>query len=230
MTDTFGDSLPGLDLGAIDSFYAQPPEAARDVEVGLDDDRVLVRTPTARRCFNALHIANLAKALTKLPAPGETWHIICKGNWPAWSLVPRMMELHPHRMDWLGIATLGYSKDNTDELCQMLDAGQIGAVDVIYSCYFKSNETALVGYFEHQLRRRGQRAKAIRNHAKVIAAQFADGTGITVESSANLRSNRNIEQFTITNDATLAAFHRDWLNTVLQEKPPCADVSPSPAR
>lgn len=217
MTDAFGDNLPGLDLDALGSFYDAPPEAARDVEIALDDDRVHVRTPTARRCFNALHVANLARALTRLPAPGETWHIICKGNWPAWAMVPRTLELiAPRRIAWLGIATLGFSRDNADELQQMLDAGDIGQCDLLFSCYFRAHEETLVGYLTHEMQRRGQRIKAIRNHAKILAMQLSDGTGITVESSANLRSCRNVEQFTITSDATLAAFHRDWMNTLLE--------------
>jgi hypothetical protein len=213
----FGDHLPGLDLDTIGSFYDEPPEAARDVEIGLDADRVLVRTPNARRCFNALHVANLSKALTKLPAPGETWHIIARGNWPAWSLVPRTLDLvAPARIAWLGVATLGFSKDNADELQQMLDAGDIAHCDLIFSAYFRAHEETLVAYLTQEMTRRGHRIKAIRNHAKILAMQLDDGRGITIESSANLRSCRNVEQFTVTNDATLTAFHRDWMNTLLK--------------
>jgi hypothetical protein len=217
MTDTFGDNLPGLDLDAIGSFYDEPAETARDVEIGLDADRVLVRTPTARRCFNALHIANLSKALTSLPKSGESWHIICRGNWPAWSLVPRTLDLiAPAKIAWLGIATLGFSRDNVDELSQMLDSGDVGRCDLLFSAYFKTHEATLTGFLTHQMQQRGQRVLALRNHAKIIAIETTDGCGIVVESSANLRSCRNVEQFTINNDRTLTAFHRDWMNTLLE--------------
>jgi hypothetical protein len=217
VTDAFGDNLAAMDLDTIAPFYDQPAEAARDVEIGLEDDRVLIRTPTARRCFNALHIANLSKALTRLPAPGETWHIICRGNWPAWSLVPRILELAaPARIRWLGIATLGFSRDNADELGQMLDGRDVERCDLLFSCYFRAHDQTLVDYLTHQMHQRGQRVLSIRNHAKVIAAELTDGTGIVVESSANLRSCRNVEQFTATNDRTLLAFHRDWIGTLME--------------
>ena len=212
------DTLNGLDLDSLPNFYEQPPEAARDVEIGLEDDRVLVRTATDRRCFNALHIANLAKAMTNLPAPGESWHIVCKGNWPAWALVPRVLDLiAPRKISYLGIATLGFSRDNADELLGMLDSGEVGRCHLVFSCYFKSNEETLTGYLTHELNRRGHRAAAVRNHAKILAFGLDDGTGIVVESSANLRSCRNVENFCITNDSTLLAFHRDWIGTLLNE-------------
>lgn len=217
MTDTFGDNLASLDLDAISPFYDEPAEAARDVEIGLDADRVLIRTPTARKCFNALHIANLSKALTRLPAPGETWHVIAKGNWPAWSLVPRVLELAtPARIAWLGIATLGFSRDNADELAQMLDTREVERCDLLFSCYFKAHDQTLVDHLTHQMRQRGQRILALRNHAKIIAAELTDGRGIVVESSANLRSCRNVESFCITNDQTLLAFHQSWIGELIQ--------------
>lgn len=212
----WGDDLPCMDLSAVEPFYAEPAEAARDVEIGLADDAVLIRRPSARSFINATHVANLAKSLTKLPDAGESWHIIAKGNWPAWSLVPRTLELAVGaKIVWLGISTLGFSRDNVDELSGMLDHGDIGRVDLIYSAYFKSNEKELVGFLTAEMTRRGQRVKSIRNHSKILAVELSDGRAIVVESSANLRSCRNVENFCITHDAALLAFHRDWMNTIL---------------
>jgi hypothetical protein len=215
----FGDDLPSLNLDGMESIFPAPPEAARNVEIGLPDDQVLIRTPTARKFTNAVDTANYAKSITALPAAGETWHVIAKGNWPAWALVPRMLELAaPATINWLGIATLGFSKANVDELSGMLDSRAVQTVDLIYSCYFRSNEQTLVGYLTAEMQRRGQRIKAIRNHAKIIAAELSDGRAIVVESSANLRSCRNVENFCITNDAGLLAFHRQWMSTILSDE------------
>ena len=212
------DDLKVIPLDDVPSFYDEPVEAARDVEIGLQEDRVLVRTPTRRRAFNAIHLSNVSKALERLPEQGETWHIICKGNWPAWSLVPRTLDLiAPAKIAWLGVATLGFSRDNADELMQMIDGGDVGRCDLLFSCYFKSNEEALTGFLTHEMQRRGQRIRAIRTHAKIIAIETTDGRGIVVESSANLRSCRNVEQFTITSDIGLLAFHRDWIDTLVRE-------------
>ncbi|HEY0009884.1 MAG TPA: hypothetical protein VGB55_14240 [Tepidisphaeraceae bacterium] len=217
MNNDLTANLKSLTLDDVPPFYDEPAEAARDVEVGLDEDHVLIRKPTRRRAFNALHLSNLSKALERLPEDGESWHIVCKGNWPAWSLVPRTLDLiAPARISWLGIATLGFSRDNVDELVQMLDAGDVAKCDLLFSCYFKSNEETLTGFLTHEMRRRDQRVNAIRTHAKIIAIETTDGQGIVVESSANLRSCRNVEQFTITNDHMLLNFHRQWINQLVQ--------------
>ena len=220
MTDApapFGDGLAALDLDAVAPFYAEPPEAARDVEIGLDADRVHARTPTKRSTWNALHVANLAKALGALPAPGETLHVVCRGNWPAWALVPRALELAaPATIRWLGLATLGFSRENIDELAGMLDAGLVGRADLLFSCYFRSHEVELVGHLAAEMATRGQRTVALRTHAKVIAAELTDGTALVVESSANLRSCRNVEQFTISNDRPLLDFHRGWMDELIR--------------
>lgn len=216
--------LAAIDLDAVPAFYEEPAAAARDVEIGLEADRVHIRRPARRRAFNALHVANLAKALERLPAAGETWHIVCKGNWPAWAMVPRAIELaaaggQGQRVRWLGIATLGFSRDNADELLGLLDDGTVARADLLYSCYFKTNEDTLTSYLEHAIRQRGQRCKAIRTHAKIIAMDLETTAGpaaLVVESSANLRSCRNVEQFTITNDAGLLAFHRDWIDQLVR--------------
>ena len=62
---------------------------------------------------------------------------------------------------------------------------------------------------------RGHRIAAIRCHAKILAMELTDGRCLVVESSANLRSCRNIEQFTMTHDADLLLFHREWMREVL---------------
>jgi hypothetical protein len=86
---------------------------------------------------------------------------------------------------------------------------------MLYSAYFRSNEKELTTFLSAALNQRGQRCTAIRNHAKIIAMQAEDGRTLIVETSANLRSCRNVEQFTFTNDPELLAFHRAWLDVVL---------------
>jgi hypothetical protein len=44
-----------------------------------------------------------------------------------------------------------------------------------------------------------------------------DASHYVIESSANLRSCRNIEQFTMTNDRELLTFHRSWMETVIDD-------------
>ncbi len=58
-----------------------------------------------------------------------------------------------------------------------------------------------------------EETKRARNHTKLILARVA-GKSYVVESSANLRSCSNLEQFVITQSARLLKFHEGWLGKV----------------
>jgi len=211
------DNLKSIDLGRLKSFYEEPVEVVRNVQSGLDSDRVHIRKVERRKMLNELATSNLASTLTTIPPRGESWHVAAKGNWAGWLLVPRFIELsQPGRIEHLSIATLGFSRDNADHLLTLLDAGRIGTVDFLYSCYFRSNEKELTSYLSAELVRRGHRCAAARQHAKIIAIKTATAD-IVVESSANLRSSRNIECFTFSNDRQLLEFHVGWIRDVLQK-------------
>ena len=48
--------------------------------------------------------------------------------------------------------------------------------------------------------------------------RLTDGTGITVESSANFTENGNIENFVYTNDRGLFEFYKGWCSELLDAK------------
>ncbi len=70
----------------------------------------------------------------------------------------------------------------------------------------------------HELTTRGQRVLAMLTHAKILLMELTDGRGFTVESSANLRSCSSIEQITMTHDAELLAFHRQWITDIMEKR------------
>lgn len=74
------------------------------------------------------------------------------------------------------------------------------------------------------LDRRRQRVAAARTHAKIIGMRMADGRAFVIESSANLRSCRNIEQFVMTQSRSLFDFHEGWMNDVASATQPEADA------
>lgn len=207
--------LKTLDLASVRPFYDEPVEAS-NAGAGLKEDRKLTVRHQRHKMLNLTRVANAAAALERLPEPGESFHIVCRGNWHGWALVPAMIRLaggEPLRS--LHVATLGFARDNGEELLSLLDAGTVRAASVVISCYFRSNESELVGWLAHEMKQRGQKFAAVRNHAKVIALEFERGAAIAVESSANLRSCRNVEQFTITHNRALVAFHQQWMEAVL---------------
>jgi hypothetical protein len=189
----------------------------------LDDEQreltastTMKRQGAKRQMVEALHRKNAVRDIRELPGEGESLHIICRGNFPLWSVVPATLALAtPARIDHLAIATLGFSTSNATDLLQMLDAGQVQAVDIVCSVYFERQNPAEYRIMAEGLSARHQRLIALRSHAKIIAMRLSDGRAFVVESSANLRSCRNIEQITLTQDKALTEFHAAWISAVI---------------
>jgi hypothetical protein len=171
------------------------------------DERIFRRKSSRRDTMHALHIANAAKRLEKLPEENESIHAIMRGNFHGWDLVPATMQLAGCGIEKLYVATLGFNARNTAELLKFIDAGRIGFCRFLCSCYFKDASAAEFESLRQGLSDRGMQIVAARTHAKILAMRLMDGRSIVVESSANLRSCRNIEQFCMTNSGELFKFH-----------------------
>jgi hypothetical protein len=185
---------------------------------GLETHHTHARTPIRRRTFDRRHIANVAAALPGLPADGESWHMVLKGNSPLWLLLPRLLELAaPATIERLTISTLGFSTDFGHSLLQMLDEGQVGAVSIAVSTYFASTSEREFDFLAAGLATRKQTMRVCRTHAKIVAAAMTDGRRYVFEGSGNLRSCRMIEQLVVTADANLCRFHERWITRLLSE-------------
>jgi hypothetical protein len=197
---------------------ASPAAATRDARVQLDAEHLHTRT-ARRKYLHMLGVANAAKHLKRLPKRGETHHCIMRGNYNGWDLVPAVLRLaEGARIAELNICTLGFNQQNATELVELLDDGRVGRCTFICSVYYRSMKDGQPVYdaLAEALTARGHRIAAIRCHAKILLMELTDGRCITVESSANLRSCRNIEQFTMTHDRELLhLFHRQWMREIL---------------
>lgn len=59
----------------------------------------------------------------------------------------------------------------------------------------------------------GHTLRIVETHAKVIVLEFDQAPPVVIEASANLTSNDNrLEQYVVTCDHGLAAFHLEWLD------------------
>jgi hypothetical protein len=188
------------------------------VNATLPDDLRHVRRVTNRTTKEMLRVANAAKALDRLPEPAESLHIVCKGNFCAWDFVPAVLPLGgPATIRRLDIGTLGFSRKNVAELADLMDAGTIGELWFLFSVYFRSTSAGESDFADAQLTPRRAHVASVRTHAKVILMELTDGRNVVIETSANLRSCRNIEQFTICDDRDLLLFHRGWITSVIEE-------------
>lgn len=166
-----------------------------------------------------------AQQIGWLPDDEESLHCVMRGNFHGWDLVPAILKLaansdagqrvRPPCIATLYVATLGFNRQNTAELVDLVDAGQIRRVRFVASCYFKESSPAEFGSLAGALKARGMAIVAARSHAKVLAIELGDGRHFVVESSANLRSCRNLEQFCLTQSTPLYQFHRSWIDELI---------------
>lgn len=178
-------------------------------------ERILRRTGK-HTTQHSLDIANAARSLERLPNENETIHAIMRGNFHGWDLVPATMRLAGCGLAGLYVATLGFNAKNTAELLGFIDAGKVRFVRFLCSCYFKDASPKEFEQLRAGLLERGLNIIAARTHAKVLAMKTENEQYIVVESSANLRSCRNIEQFAMTNSRELFDFHAAWMNEVAE--------------
>lgn len=212
------DDLPAFDMSAVPAFYAGEAANARNAGVELPANLKMPRRSLKREMLHLLNVANAARHVERLPEPGGSIHAIMRGNYHAWDLVPAVLKLAaPATIEYLGVATLGFNRSNAQDLVELLDAGKVKKVDFICSCYFRSTSGDEFAFLYEQLIARDQRVVAIRSHAKIVLFELSDGRRLVIESSANLRSCSNLEQFALTHDAELLAFHKSWIRTLIDK-------------
>jgi hypothetical protein len=212
-------NLQSLDLDGLRPVFDELAGYEKDAGRRLVDDQRHIRRTDKRILLDARRLANAVEHIGRLPEAGEAFHLVTAKRYSLWHIIQATLQLAaPEAIRYLGIATLGFSKSNLDDLLAELDAGHIGKCDFLFSVYFRSNERESCERLAHELGRRGHRVVACLTHAKVLAMELTDGRAFTVESSANLRSCSSIEQIVITHDAALLAFHRTWINEIMEAK------------
>ncbi len=206
-------------IDAILGVQADPQKAARakDNPIPLPDGR-LHRRQVKRRVFHRAERTKAAiEALPGLPEPGETWHVLMAGAYDGWDLVDAILtHAAPATITELRLGTLGFNSSNATRLIELLENGKVGRCTMLVSTYYASDpkESETCYRLSIELPERGGWYCVCRSHAKVVAAKLSDGRCFVIESSANLRSCRNIEQFTISQDEGLYAFHSQWMEDV----------------
>ena len=211
---TWADALPSLPLDTLQTMFASGDvDKARQ----LPQDRKLVRRSDKAVVLDARRLANALQHIGRLPAEGETLHLVTEKMYSMAHIIPATLHLAaPATIRYLAVVTLSFSQPNLIDLLALLDSGQIGAVDFLYSVYFKSNNKEQCQHLADALTARGQRVFAGLIHAKLLLIELTDGRRYTVESSANLRSCASIEQISMFSDPALFDFHRTWTDEVLK--------------
>jgi hypothetical protein len=186
-------------------------------EIPIDGEEVFRRQFAKHAVQHSLHVANAAKTMAALPEPGEVIHVLMSGNFAGWDYVPAFLKLaEPATIKVLHVATLGFSERNTHELLTMLDDGRIGNVWFLCSHYMSKQDAHIFTPMAKALTIRGQRIKATRNHAKLMAIELTDGRKFTIDGSMNLRSCRNVEQCNITRSDEVHDFYAGYIRHAIE--------------
>lgn len=168
----------------------------------------------ARRRYAAM-LREVKDVLPVLPAPGESLHALMTGLYDFMSVVGLVIARQDSPCTTLRIATLAFSLRNVTELESLAEKGMLVRTRILTSDFFAKHNRGIVDEARRLLVPRGGCLAAPRCHAKVACLEFADSTRYVFEGSANLRTNRNVEQFALFNDAGLHDWHAGWIEDLI---------------
>ena len=178
----------------------------------LTDDRKLMRS-IENRFKEARQAKTASELLNPMPGPREALHAIISGRFALWDFVPAACIAASCSIECLHLATLGFSRSNIEKLCRMVDDGQIHRTRLLASHYFKGTSKGIYEFAVEELAKRpSMEFLSLRTHAKVALIAFENGRHLSFESSANLRSCKNIEQVSIFGGRDVYDFHRTWID------------------
>lgn len=211
LSEFWPDEIPRFDDSEVDE---RSIEAELSSLPHLADDRRFDEPPTIERIFRAYTATTAAETLREIPTANQAVHLVINGRFALWDFVVAILILAGIEVtiQTLYLATLGFSRKNIAQLTTFLDSGKIHAVSLLCSHYFKGTSGGIYEYAEAELLARGQRFASVRNHSKIVLMQLSDGRTVTLESSANLRSCKNIEQVVVCGHPDLYRFHAQWMD------------------
>lgn len=119
----------------------------------------------------------------------------------------------------LYISTLSMSENNIDSLANIMYSGLCDELHLIVSSYFYSHELHnLIPYLYDELEKDKDwnfTLSVAGSHMKIALIE-TDELKLTLQGSANLRSSRSVEQFSIVDDAELFDFNRKYIDIIEQ--------------
>ncbi len=159
-----------------------------------------------------------AEVIPHLPGPGESLHTLLTGFFDFCLVLTCVIRSRPCPCDHARIATLSFGPKNTQEMARWLDEGLVGRLTLLCADFMaKASPEVYQGAVAELVGQRGQTVGSARCHAKVVTLAFADGLRLSFEGSANLRTNRNLENLSVVNDPGLHDFHAGWIDAKVRE-------------
>jgi hypothetical protein len=154
-----------------------------------------------------------AEVIPHLPGLGESLHTLLTGYFDFALVLTCVLRSRPAPCDHARIATLSFGPKNTQEIARWLDEGLVRRLTLLCADFMaKASPKVYQGAVAELAEQRGQVVGSARCHAKVVTLAFADGLRLSFEGSANLRTNRNLENLSVVNDPGLHDWHAAWID------------------
>jgi hypothetical protein len=170
----------------------------------------------AKREFRKIEqTKNAIEHLTPLPDSEVSVHIVSNARFDFYDFIPTILHLEKSKCVKLIMATWIINKSNIDNLFKLFDDGEIKEVQILTGIYFKRREAANYTMMAEGMQKRGQKFRAALSHAKFFSMQLENGKCFTIESSANMTENGNVETHVLTQSKPLHEFHCSWMQTIL---------------
>ena len=205
MTDLFDGFDPAEVARASQQFAANKRETAR-ARATKSSNRHHMRRATAE--------ATLAELLPATYAPGDSWHVISRGDIDSLSYVRHVLAGVSH-LDHVLMSTWCIAKNDLTEIAGWLDAGKIEQFDLYAGEIFPGSYGDEYEQMMKMCEIYGCRLVIAKNHSKVtLLSNAADAYYLTVESSANVNTNPRIEQTTVHASQDLHAFYLEFFSGI----------------
>lgn len=171
---------------------------------------VAIRRANRHELRRANAQAQLASILPATFTPGESWHVISRGDIDSLSYVRHVLQ-GVEFIDHLLLSTWCIARNDLEEIRAWLDTGRVDQFDLYAGEIFPSQYGDEYELMTQLCNTYGCRLVIARNHSKVtLMSQPAEGLYIAIESSANVNTNPRIEQSAIHCDQALHAFHLEF--------------------
>jgi len=209
--------MKSFNLDNLKPFYADAPSESTlpNAALCLAENMTYTTRETKRTFAEFTRLRSATQTLERLPEPGESIQAILRGDYSLFDTLAAIVELAGQPIDHLHVVTLSMSDRNVDRLDQWATEGKIHDLKIIVSCYHAAADKKIFDHASEVCARHGFQILPMRSHAKMLAVAFGDQR-ITCESSANLRSCRNVENLVLYADPGLYEWHTAWMNDLLE--------------
>lgn len=150
--------------------------------------------------------------------PGEQIHCLVGGNFIFGDIFEAILTEKNVVCKNMRVATLSLSQNNIDSFKNLLESGLVDNLSVAVSNYFFSHEKGtLIPYMLEELDIDDRFNLAVfRNHTKIVLMEVGN-IRLVITGSANLRSSRSIEQFSIQESAELYDWYCEWFDKQMED-------------